>query len=997
MSATPSAGHRPSPGHAAVAEAERAIRLAATDPATARALADAVLATLAAGDGSSAGLGWDASPYGAQDGLHGGPERWTDPPAEDDRAEGRACPSPGGERAAQGPEVAAVAYRALALAARELGDLPLAEEHLLRSVRLAVAAGSLRRAAQARLSLVPVQTELGRPEQALALAREAEPYLTPSEIAMLGVNRASALMRLGRHDDAIRHCDHAVDVLGEDQVFLAGALLNRGIARVYLEDFTAAEADLRRSAELARAAGLTHVLALAEGNLPFLAARRGDLPAAFAAYLRAERSLFGCPERLATVRCDLAQALIAAHLPGEARALLDLAVPELEAAGAATALAEARLTLAEVELRTGDAHRALVSAELARSELLAHGRCSSVPLATEIVLRAHLRLAFPGTPTPFRARPAAAPDDAGKGGEPGQGAGERLLAEMTACADDLDRTGHPSGPLRLTVAELAIRLGDDRTAGEQLALPALAGNGVAAHRAAALRRVLRGDRRGAFAAILAGLTRAGARASWLARTAIRDGAALRGATGTDGTQASAAGIARPDTAGTADTGGMPTGETGTADAGNASVAGIGVAWAGGTEVPPEAGAGEDPAVRAQAVREAEPLAALGLALALETGRGGTVLAWAERCRGVAGGAGRPVAPPLGELRAALGERALVEFVRHGDELVAVAIVSGRVTLCRLGPFAAAAEATVRLRYGLRRTHLRDGPATGTAGEAAAVERLVLGPLLGRLGDRPLVVVPAGALHTLPWPVLPSNAERPVTIAASAAAWLTAHRAENAHPAGAVRQGEAAHRAGAVRQGHASAGGRTVVVAGPRLRHAGDEADMVRDRRPGAERVPADRAAVMAALERAAVAHLAAHGTFCARSPLLSGIDLDDGRLMAYDLLRLRTPPDLVVLSACDTGMAHAPADGAPLGLAGTFLSLGTRCVVAGLVPVRDEETLALMTAFHTLLAAGHPPAAALTRASAATGVSGFACFGYGDQPVATGREGSVTQWDQEPA
>nr|BFE81870.1 hypothetical protein GCM10020093_044710 [Planobispora longispora] len=44
--------------------------------------------------------------------------------------------------------------------------------------------------------------------------------------------------------------------------------------------------------------------------------------------------------------------------------------------------------------------------------------------------------------------------------------------------------------------------------------------------------------------------------------------------------------------------------------------------------------------------------------------------------------------------------------------------------------------------------------------------------------------------------------------------------------------------------------------------------------------------------------------------------------MAYDLLRLRLSPGLVVLSACDTGMARAPADGAPLGLAGTFLDRG---------------------------------------------------------------------------
>nr|BFE81871.1 hypothetical protein GCM10020093_044720 [Planobispora longispora] len=74
-------------------------------------------------------------------------------------------------------------------------------------------------------------------------------------------------------------------------------------------------------------------------------------------------------------------------------------------------------------------------------------------------------------------------------------------------------------------------------------------------------------------------------------------------------------------------------------------------------------------------------------------------------------------------------------------------------------------------------------------------------------------------------------------------------------------------------------------------------------------------------------------------------------------------------------------------------------MVAGLVPVRDEETLTLMTAFHGLLAAGHPPARALALAGGRTGlggVAGFVCFGYGDQPVATGREGSATQLDQDP-
>ncbi|WP_345095460.1 hypothetical protein [Planomonospora venezuelensis] len=163
-----------------LSSAEHAVRLAAGDPATARALAHAVL----------------------------------NAPALPGRAEAGAAPVSGGA-GVRAAETAAVAYRALALAARELGDLPLAEEQLRRSVEIASAGGLARRAAQARLSLVPLRTELGHPRQALDIAAEAEPYLTPLESAMLGVNRAGALIRLGRHGEALRRCDHAARVLGE--------------------------------------------------------------------------------------------------------------------------------------------------------------------------------------------------------------------------------------------------------------------------------------------------------------------------------------------------------------------------------------------------------------------------------------------------------------------------------------------------------------------------------------------------------------------------------------------------------------------------------------------------------------------------------------------------------------------------------------------------------------------------------------------------------------
>ncbi|MGC5011782.1 CHAT domain-containing protein [Streptosporangium sp. DT93] len=840
----------------AVTAAERAVDLSGSDPAGALSLAHDVLASLP-----------DSCPGAAGRDGRGG------------RVIGCGhC------------EAEAVAHRALAVAARELGDLPFAEERLHRAVEVALSAGLRHRAAQARLSLVHVRTELGHPEQALAVAADAEPGLTGAELGKLGVHRAVALARLGRYREAVAQCDRAVAVLGGDVRFLAGAMLNRGLARVFLGEFAAAEADVSRCAELARDAGLEHLLALAEGNLPFLSARRGDLPAAFTAYRRAEISLLGFPERLATVRCDLAEALIAAHLPGEARVLLEAAIPELVAAGAGVALAEARLLLARVELRTGDPRGAAESAGPAARELAAQGRAVLVPLATEIGLRARLALGPPSA---------------------------ALAGEMLSCADDLAEAGYGdvSAALRLTAAEVTLELGDVRAARELLAVLARPGRGVVARQATALLRHLAGDRRGAFAAVLAGLAEVGA--------------------------------------------------------------GTGVI--------------EDPMLRAHAVRAGEPLAALGLELALRTGRGHAVLAWAERWRAVTGGSGRPLAPGPAELREALGRTLLVEFVRHRSELVAVAVTRERVTLHRLGGFAAVAEATVRLRYGLRRAHLRDGRDTvsGTEGaDAAELERLLLHPLRGLLGDRPLVVVPTGSLHTLPWPLLPSNDGRPVTVAASAAAWLAGRRGSPARDPRDDPYGQDG------REGRR--GRRVVAVAGPGLRCAGAEAAMVGRCHPGTERVAARRADVLAALEEADVAHLAAHGMFSPRGPLLSSIDLDDGPLMAYDLLRLRTPPALVVLSACDAGMAHAPADGAPLGLAGTFLSLGSRCVVASLVPVRDTETLTLMTAFHAALAAGDPPARALAVASGTTGVPGFVCFGYGDQPVATGRDGSLTQSDHDP-
>ncbi|MEU8196194.1 CHAT domain-containing protein [Microbispora amethystogenes] len=908
-------------------------------------------------------------------------------------------------------EAASVALRASALAARELGDLELAEERLREAI--GAAREHPRRVAQARMSLVTVRAQLGDPEGGLRLAGLAERHLTGTDLARLDVQRSVALMLLGRHAEAVRHCDRAIGPLDEDPRFQAGALLNRGLAHAYLERYGRAEADLARCARIARCAGLDHLVMLAEGNLPFVAARRGDIAAAFTRYRAAEETLFGYPERLAAMRTDFAEALVAARLPGEARALLELAVPELVAAQAHAAIPQARLSLAQTALLSGDARLAGATARTAYAELAAQGRTAWLPLATEVVLRARLadtadrpRDGFtdpaadwapgaPETPTtqeePGSPKTPGAPGTLSASGTPSaleasgsleaprspDTPGEDLITELVACADELAACGWSaaSSALRLTAAASAVRLGALGRAREQLRIAAAtATRPLVRWHAVALRHHLDGDLGQALAAAARGIE--ATHPQCVADDESSGDVTLQ------------AGTTHPAGAGSSGGATLPT-ETahpaGDADAGSSgdTVAQASTGRTGGGAASEDVHAPErDAELRAHAARPAEDLASFGLEIAIDharrTGDAWAVLEWSERWRAVVRGAPPPFPPlenrrlpvPLpGDRRAGAG--LLVELVRRGDELFAVTADAGGCALRALGSYQAAVEATKRIRYGLRRRVLRDaGHPAGADDEAVARElsaldrRLLSGPGTltspgspGQGAAGPVTIVPTGALGTLPWPLLPSLRGRPVSVAADAARWFA--------PAPAPPGGDPL----------------VMSVAGPGLDHAADEAAMVAAAHRRARRVGASRAEVLRALEQADVLHVAAHGLFSPRGPMLSHITLDDGPLMAYDLLTARRMPRLVVLSACDAGMAHAPVDGAALGLAGTFLDRGAACVVAGVVPVRDDEAPALMTLLHTLLADGRSPAEALALASEKTAVPGFVCFGDGRLPA----------------
>jgi filamentous hemagglutinin family protein len=120
------------------------------------------------------------------------------------------------------------------------------------------------------------------------------------------------------------------------------------------------------------------------------------------------------------------------------------------------------------------------------------------------------------------------------------------------------------------------------------------------------------------------------------------------------------------------------------------------------------------------------------------------------------------------------------------------------------------------------------------------------------------------------------------------------------------------------------------------------------------------------LAQANIIHLATHGAFDERNPLLGAIALapsaqEDGLLTAEEMLKLSLNADLVVLSACDTGRGKITGDGV-LGLSRSWLAAGAANVVVSLWQVNDQATSALMVDFYRSLSTQPDKAMALRQA-----------------------------------
>ncbi|MBB4968783.1 CHAT domain-containing protein [Saccharothrix violaceirubra] len=747
--------------------------------------------------------------------------------------------------------------------------------------------------------------------------------------------QALLLHRAGRTAEALTLFDAAITGLETGHELgavttdrLAGNLINRGLTRIAFGVLDGAEQDMHRTIDLAEAADLPLMKAKALHNLGDIAQLTGDVPTALRHYddtVREFRAL--APDLVYRVRIDQARTLLAAGLGEEAAQHLDEALAVLRERRVGQDLAEAELSRAAAALLHEDPGLARDLAGRARRRFLRRGSTSWAELAALTRMRAELDV-----PASRIATPRRAVDLAGRLAAVGL-ADESAVATMLAARMSVRRGAldsarslladlpHP-GPttpidhrmlLRLCQAEVAVAAGRDAEALAQ-ARAGLEELGVVRDRMGGLDLLcgtaVHGRELGELAVGLV-LDRGGDPAAafdWLERTRAQ--------------------VYRYEP--------LPAME-------DTSLA---------RRVNELRSLSRSIQQARLEGRPIEETAARFSRLQREITRlGWHTSAW---------GRPRPVAR-LADVVGALGSRALVSFVSHGDVLRAVVVVDGRASLVRLGAWADVSELARQLHADLDALAPDLMPAPLVAAVTASATRrarllddALLGPPASLVGTRELVVVPTGDLYAVPWGALPSLHGRPVVVAPSATAWLTAS--------------ESAAR---------SSASRVALVSGPGLSEARGEVHGLLSTYPDAVE-PSSVADVLAALDGARLAHIAAHGEHVADNALFSRLELSDGFLFAHETVRLKRVPEQVVLAACSLALSRIRPGDEALGFAGALLAGGSHTVVAAVNKVGDRAAARTMDVFHELLSSGAPAAAALAEATASDPLRRpFVCFGSG--------------------
>ncbi|MFB7333823.1 CHAT domain-containing protein [Streptomyces adustus] len=813
------------------------------------------------------------------------------------------------------PLHASVAHQVIGIWQRDWGDMRIALRHLRRARDLAARAESAEREADVLGTLGVALVHAGRTRQGLAAFERGVGRGSGHTRARVLYRRAYAWWVLGHHREALEDVRKAIPVLrqADDVIWTARALTLRATVHLALGAVERADADFTAAEALWDTTGQEHDKADAVESRGLAAFRSGDVPVALRLLDEAEEryAKLGTPTFMLNIRrCEV---LMAAGLAPEALAEADAAIGVLDGIGGqSTRKAELLLGAARAARLSGDPHTAIARADLAVRLFAAQRRGW---------WETHARLVL------IEARVAA-----------GRGSG-RLVADAAAVADRLAAFGAPAAPeASLLAGRIALGLGWTADAERHLAVAARSRHGgpplarVTGWAAQALSARAAGSGRGVLEACRRGLDVLDDHRMTLGASELRARATEQGA--------ELAALAQ---------------QASLARGGPRRLLEWSERWRATVLSAPPTRPPADPALLSgmTAYREIA-------ARAEEARRDGRPVPALEReqrrlerevrsrtlhIRGADPGGGDRFEPE--RLLRRLGDDVrLLELAVVDGRVHVLLCARGRVRRWAAGLLVDAEREAEYIQAGLRRlAHPgAEGRLPVVEAAGARLEELLFGPAVGQLGSGPVVVVPPGRLHRVPWALLPSLRERVLNVSPSASSWLRAR--ETAPPPG----------------------GRHVLVRGPGLATGGAEVPELVDRYGTAvvlEHADARVPRVLEELDGAALAHIAAHGAFRADSPLFSSLRMADGPLIVHDFERLDRSPYRIILSSCDTARFASVGADELLGLVTALLPLGTAGVVASSAPVNDAAVVPLMLALHKGLSAGLSLAEALRDARAA--------------------------------
>ncbi|MFG2883489.1 CHAT domain-containing protein [Streptomyces sp. NPDC048297] len=812
------------------------------------------------------------------------------------------------------PLHASVAHQVLGIWQRDFGDLSVALRHLRRARDLAARAESAEREADVLATLGVALVHAGRTRQGLASFERGVARGGGHTRARVLYRRAYVWWVLGHHREALEDVRRALPVLRQagDDIWTARALTLRATVHLALGAVERADADFTAAERLWDTTGQEHDKADAVESRGLAAFRSGDIPVALRLLDEAEEryAKLGTPTFMLSVRrCEV---LMAAGLAPEALTEADAAIALLDRMGGqSTRKAELLLAAARAARSAGDPHTAIARAADA-VRLFAGQRRAWWETHARLVLT--------------EARAAA-----------GRGSG-RLVADAAKVAERLDAFGSPAAPeASLLAGRTALALGRSADAERHLAAAARSRRGgppparVTGWAAQALRARAAGSARGVLEACRRGLDVLDDHRMTLGASELRARVTAQGA--------ELAALAQ---------------EASLAQGSPRRLLEWSERWRATVLAAPPARPPADPALlgdltayreiaaRAEEARsDGRPVPALEREQRrLER----EIRSRTHHMRGDAPGSGDRF--DTGRLLDRLGDTRLVELAVVDGRVHVLLCGSGRVRRFTGGSLAEAVTEAEHVQAGLRRLAHPGGegrlPLVATAGRR--LQELLLAGAVPHLGSGPVVIVPPGALHRVPWALLPALRERVLSVSPSAGSWLRARETEP------------------------PPGGRHVLVRGPGLASGGAEVPELADRDGAATVLEGEAAQVPRVLEHldgAALAHLAAHGTFRADSPLFSALRMADGPLIVHDFERLVRSPYRIILSSCDTARLASVGADELLGLVTALLPLGTAGVVATSAPVNDAAVIPLMLALHKGLESGLSLAESLRDARAA--------------------------------